>query len=602
VVDSTELVWVNGRELTVPDGAAQVADGPRVVARFTGPIASGWQKRVEAAGGHIEFWCPPYGACITLTDASDASAADRLAALPFVAGFVAYEEQQADRGLGAPQAGPGRHWLDVICFAKADRPKVAAALRGLGAVVLDEGSTKIRIDWNGPLEPIRDIVGVKLVERPRQALPTVVGLATDIDAADAAGAWLIGLDGTGETIAIADTGLDTGDRATIKADVAGRVDALLSWPLNPSWAPFVTNPGADDGPADRGSGHGTYIAGIAAGDGAASAGTRRGVAPRARLVFQAMEQWVAVAPGHKDIGASAFMLAGRPIDVRDLFLQARAHKARVHVNAWGTPAHGAYDNDSYETDLFLAEHRDAVVLCASGNDGRDADANRRIDASSVGSPATAKNALTVGATEGSEAVGFFGTWATMQFDGRVFANPLDRADPVAGQPDRMALLSSAGPTTDGRIKPDVCAPGTDIVGPRSSQATGTGWGLVSPSPHYMADGGTSPATAVTGGAVALLRQAWRAARHGHAPSGPTLKALTVLGATPVRSRDGASLEDRFIAGFGRIDVGACLPATTAGETVRILANATVRGAARTGSSRTFSVKLPTGGRLRAVLQ
>jgi hypothetical protein len=117
----------------------------------------------------------------------------------------------------------------------------------------------------------------------------------------------------------------------------------------------------------------------------------------------------------------------------------------------------------------------------------------------------------------------------------------------------------------------------------------------------MADGGTSPATAVTGGAVALLRQAWRAARHGHAPSGPTLKALTVLGATPVRSRDGTSLEDRFIAGFGRIDVGACLPATTAGETVRILANATVRGAARTGSSRTFSVKLPTGGRLRAVL-
>ena len=163
MVNSTELVWVNGRELIVPDGAAQKADGPRVVARFTGPIVSGWSRRVEAAGGRIEFWCPPFGACITL---ADASAADRLAALPFVAGFVAYEEEQADRGLGAPEAGPGRHWLDVICFARADRAKVADALRNLGAVVLDEGSTKIRIDWNGPLEPIRDIVGVKLVERP----------------------------------------------------------------------------------------------------------------------------------------------------------------------------------------------------------------------------------------------------------------------------------------------------------------------------------------------------------------------------------------------------------------------------------------------------
>src|SRR6478672_9590262 len=115
VVNSTELVWVNGRELTVPDGAAQTADGPRIVARFTGPIASGWTRRIEAAGGRIEFWCPPYGACITL---GDASAAERLAALPFVAGFVAYEEDQADRDLGRPEAGPGRHWLDVICFAK----------------------------------------------------------------------------------------------------------------------------------------------------------------------------------------------------------------------------------------------------------------------------------------------------------------------------------------------------------------------------------------------------------------------------------------------------------------------------------------------------
>ena len=122
------------------------------------------------------------------------------------------------------------------------------------------------------------------------------------------------------------------------------------------------------------------------------------------------------------------------------------------------------------------------MLCASGNDGRDADANRRIDAATVGSPATAKNALTVGATEGSEAVGFFGTWATMQFDGRVFANAVDRADPVAGQPDRMALLSSAGPTTDGRIKPDVCAPGTDIVGPQVVARDRNGLGTRQPVP------------------------------------------------------------------------------------------------------------------------
>src|SRR4029078_1097541 len=99
-----------------------------------------------------------------------------------------------------------------------------------------------------------------------------------------------------------------------------------------------------------------------------------------------------------------------------------------------------------------------------------------------------------------------------------------------------------------------------------------------PSRQCLAAVAASPATPIAGGAVALLRQAWRAARHGHAPSGPTLKALTVLAATPVGSRECAWLEDRFIAGSGRIDVGACLPTTTSGETVRVLANATVRGA------------------------
>ena len=209
--------------------------------------------------------------------------------------------------------------------------------------------------------------------------------------------------------------------------------------------------------------------------------------------------------------------------------------------------------------------------------------------------------LTVGATEGSQVIGYTGTWADLQTEGRVFGNSTDRGDPVAGQRDRMALLSSAGPTFDGRIKPEVCAPGTDIVGPRSSLATGTGWGLVAPAQHYMVDGGTSVAVAVAGGVIALLRQAWRAARKGRAPAGATLKALAVLGTAPVRSRDGTRVEDRTIAGFGRVDVGESLPTTTSGDTVLILSDSTMAAAARTGTTRAFAITLPAPGRLRAVL-
>jgi hypothetical protein len=590
-------VWVNGRPVTVPSGVFRTGDGPRVVVRFNVPVDTRLRSTLEASGGTVAFWCPPDGGCLT----APGPAADRLAGLTEVAGFVPYEQRHCDRGLRRPRRGPGTRWLDVICFSSHERDRVAGDLERLGASVLDAAHAKLRVDWPGDPAPVRDVVGVKLVERPRVARLSRVGLAVDVGDAGTDGTWLSDLDGTGQTLAFADTGLDTGDPKTVIPDLAGRVRTIVSLPINPSWSGFVTNPGADDGPADTSSGHGTYVVGVATGDGTASGGTRRGVAPKARVVMQAIEQFVAVAPGHPEIGASGFMLAGRPTDLQELFLRARELGARVHVNAWGTPAHGAYDNDAYETDLFLSEHRDAVVLFAAGNEGSDRDGNRRTDAASLDSPASAKNVIAVGATEGSEQVGFFGAWAQLQTEGRVFANTADRNDAVAGQSDRIAPLSSAGPTNDGRIKPDVCAPGTDIVGTRSSLATGRGWGLVDPAPHYMVDGGTSVAVAVAGGCTALLRQAWSAAKHGHAPAGATLKALLVLGAAPLRTRDGTGLEDRAVAGFGRIDVRGCLPVTGDGERVLVLSDSTARTAVTTGSARRYRVALPTGGRMRAVL-
>lgn len=598
MVTTGVIVWANGRAVRVPENAARAGDGPRVLVRLRGPITPADRAEIERAGGHIEFWCPPFGACVTLAGRGSAR---RLAELAQVAGFVPYTQRHCERALDRVPRGPASHWLDVVCFRSLDRPQVVSELRRLGATVLDEGHSKVRIDWPGAPAVIRDVVGVKLVERPRLPRLAHVGLAVDIADAAADGSWSTTLDGTGEIVAVADTGLDTGNARTVIADLTGRVKAIVSWPINPSFTPFVTNPGADDGATDTSSGHGTYVAGVALGDGSASGGRWRGVAPKARVVFQALEQWVAVSPAHPEVGASGYTLAGRPTDLRDLFLQAHKLGARVHVNAWGTPAHGAYDNDSYEADLYLHEHRDALVLFAAGNEGSDADGNRRVDPASLDSPATAKNVLTVGATEGSAVVGFFGTWAQLQANGRVFANAADRADQVAGQPDRIALLSSAGPTSDGRIKPDVCAPGTDIVGPRSTLASGRGWGLVDPAPHYMVDGGTSVAVAVAGGCCALLRQAWRAQRHGRAPSGSTLKALMILGAAPVLARSGDVPEDRSVAGFGRIDVADSLPSTPSGEQVQILADATGRGAVGTGRTRRFPLRLPNGGRLRAVL-
>ena len=586
-------MYVNGRPVVVPDHMYLRGPGPRVVVRFPGTVRATWATRLKRLGATAEFWCPPYGACVTMAG----DAAEKLATCDIVAGYVPYDEQSCHRGL---EADTGLDWLDVICFSRADRPRVADELRALGATVLDESGSKIRVDWPGDPRSVRELVGVKLVERPRLPETSATGLAADLGFAVADGTWRADLDGTGEVIAVADTGLDTGVLATITPDLAGRVAALTSWPLNPSWAPYVTTPGADDGPADLGSGHGTYVAGLAAGSGARSGGARRGVAPAATLVVQAIEQWIAVAPGHPEIGASRYTLAGRPTDLRELLTQGYRSGARIHVLAWGSAAAGAYDNDSYEADLYLREHPDAVLCVAAGNSGSDRNADREIDASSLDSPATAKNAITIGATEGSAPNGFPVTWDRLQADGRVFANAADLTDPVYGRPDRMALLSSAGPTSDGRTKPDVSAPGTCLVGPRAMNAVGRGWGLADPLPSYVVDGGTSAAVAVAGGAAALLRQAWRRELRRR-PAGVTLKALTILGAAPVCSRDGTRPEDRRVAGYGRIDVDGSLPCPADGSTVKVLVNATARSGIRTGQVRRHRITVSAGTRLRAVL-
>ncbi len=46
------------------------------------------------------------------------------------------------------------------------------------------------------------------------------------------------------------------------------------------------------------------------------------------------------------------------------------------------------------------DHKDFLILFSAGNDGADADGDGVVDLSSIGSPATAKNCLTVGASEG----------------------------------------------------------------------------------------------------------------------------------------------------------------------------------------------------------
>jgi subtilisin family serine protease len=370
------------------------------------------------------------------------------------------------------------------------------------------------------------------------------------------------LDGQGEVIAVCDTGLDSGDPDALHPDFAGRVAAIRSYPVAPFWAEYASNAGADDGAADLDSGHGTHVAGSVLGNGTASAGDAvsiRGLAPGARLVFQAIEQemkWKPSAP--PALRTQRYLLAGLDIDLTPLFQWARDRGARIHSNSWGGGDAGAYDDQCRQFDDFAWRHKDFCFVVAAGNDGTDRDRDGAINPTSVASPGTAKNVITVGASE-NERPAFnadtYGAWWPDDFAVAPF-----KADPMADDAAQVVAFSSRGPTLDGRVKPDVVAPGTFVLSTRSTRIAPNNfaWGAYPANRSYFHMGGTSMATPLVAGAVALLREYLRKRKRIANPSAALLKALLIAGAERLPGTHGPQALVDNDQGFGRVNVDRSL--------------------------------------------
>ncbi|QFF98087.1 peptidase [Psychrobacillus glaciei] len=188
-------------------------------------------------------------------------------------------------------------------------------------------------------------------------------------------------------------------------------------------------------------GHGTHVASTVLGTGDALEGQYKGVAPGARLI-------VGKVLSSSGYGQDSWVIDG---------MEWAAHNAKVVNMSLGDPQPSDGTDPMSQAVNNLSEETGALFVIASGNAGTEG----------IGSPGAADAALTVGSVDKS---------------------------------DMLSWFSTKGPRfMDAGLKPDLVAPGSDIIAARSQYAS-QGDGL------YLGLSGTSMATPHVTGAAAILSQ------------------------------------------------------------------------------------------------
>ncbi len=315
-----------------------------------------------------------------------------------------------------------------------------------------------------------------------------------------------GIYGQGQVAAVLDTGLD--------ADMCYFRDYTLGLPLTNTGSGTSVNPNhrkvlavdflyAAENPANPAQwdtqGHGTHVAGTLAGDDLYHQylhDTGDGMAPAAKLVIQ--------DAGYAADNCGDLPGIGCPVtDLNPVFQQAYDQGARVHSNSWNDNENGAvqnvYSDASVDVDQFMWNHPDFLIVFACGNHALGG-------TGTIGSPSTAKNGMATGGTYNNTAAIY------------------------------LSDISAWGPTSDGRIKPDVLFPGASIYSAKNDTNVTTN------NCDIQGMTGTSMTAPGVSGMALLTRQyfmdGWYPTgspvpANGFTPTAALLKGMLVNSAVPI---------------------------------------------------------------------
>lgn len=594
------------------------------IVQFAGPVQQAWKDALAAEGAEILYYLPDFAFKVRMNP----SIASRVAKLNFVSGVTAYRPEFK---FGSSLTRDGQVRLYRVRIERgADFGLVRSLVAQSGAQVVGFDNDILVVAANSALvdalAQVDDVASISNFVMYETFAAPAAPKSNDYAVTNiigAAAAHARGYNGSTQIVGVADTGLGGGTPTTAHRDINGRVAAIYNWRGVDDSCWTIT----DDGAVDVDSGHGTHTAGSVLSAGAPN-GIGKGSAPAAQLVFQAVENWATMKGICALYYPNGYYLTGLPSDLNQLYQQAYNAGARIHSNSWGSAAAGDYTVESVQSDTFIWNNRDMLITFSAGNEGTDANSDGVIDSDSMGSPATAKNVLTVGASENQRSDGYpcdtslsYTACASQGGVNNIFtwgaawpsdypANPI-KDDVSANNAGQMAAFSSRGPTDDNRIKPDVVAPGSWILStysdmyqqgydaspnPKNNAWQYDGYGFPYDQ-YYKYLSGTSMSNPLTAGGAAVVKDYYNKA-YGVNATAALVKATLINSAVDMldENNDGVNDNDFPIPnvheGWGRINLDAATDGT-----IQFVDEGT---GLSTGGSAAFSVTT-TGGPLKVTL-
>ncbi len=252
-------------------------------------------------------------------------------------------------------------------------------------------------------------------------------------------------------------------------------------------------------------GHGTLNQAIVLGDGAGTG----------EVDPDGFSYGTGIAPTARGGQTKIFSDSGSfcPATMTEITAGSQTNGAQIASNSWGASTYGGYSADSAEYDLLVRDAnnnsadglQEFTIFFSAGNSGPSD--------TEIGSPGTAKNVITSGASE------------NVRDHGEVDGCNNSNADNFQDIND----FSSPGPCEDGRIKPDAMAPGNHVQAAASQYSGFTGASVCDQywpagQTMYAWSSGTSHSTPGMAGMGALIYE-WYLAEKGAAPSPAMNKAI-----------------------------------------------------------------------------